>query len=696
MNENPDPRDPGEDDLASALGDALRAAPDDLVMPPPVTDIAERAAAKARARNARRTLGSVAASVLLVAGGVAVWNTANDGGPDQLEAAVESVDEDETEAAADIESAPPDDAAATSELVEARPLADIDPAEYSTGPGLEWTEIPGPADRGGSLMTLPDGRVMVRAWSDAGAADRVLVTSDGTTWDEVPLPAGVSPNFIDLGDEIWVVTGWNVATAEFGDGVYISSDQGASWQEVEVPGVGESSDSYLVTRSYVGGAATVGDQAVVLVSAFTDIDVAQIAIDQGIATSRDEVRGWGTDGDETGITRLTIDIGEPFPFDAEIAEEGQPSAIESFEFDPVELGLPTDPDVLYGPGNDEFTVAAGDVGGLTEVARFDGSPATLVSAGGLLTLSAFGETGPLMWSSPDGTTWTPVDVGSGFELAGRFQGELWGGGWSPDGLVVQRLTGGVVETVATFPGLSLNSIISVGPSGLAGTVVNEGAFMDAGGIPVEGEEFPVDGSAVLPPGVMAAQDGIELRVEDDGTGTLIDTNSDEVLREFSFEEMNADEPPAGVIETDDGVGFSLRIEDPVTGEELVTFSIEDYTDFEGAVTTGNSSSGFSVEVEPAVPDDGFFEAGEGTTFVEGGGFIAPENWVAWSANGSDWNFERATEAFGLAEDQEAWTQVAVGDGYVLASIEIFSTSEDPVAETGNGLSTARWFIAATG
>ena len=40
MNETPDSQPPGDNDLGEALGDALRDAPDDLVIPPPVTDSA--------------------------------------------------------------------------------------------------------------------------------------------------------------------------------------------------------------------------------------------------------------------------------------------------------------------------------------------------------------------------------------------------------------------------------------------------------------------------------------------------------------------------------------------------------------------------------------------------------------------------------------------------------------------------------
>ena len=511
MNETPESPPPGDDDLAGALGDALRDAPDDLVIPPPVADIAERAAAKARARNTRRTVGSIAASVMLVAGGVVAWNSANDGEPDQQEVAVESVD-DPAEASA-LEEDAADSAASTSASAEdsgpGPGLADVDPAEYSTAAPLTWAEIGGPADGGGSLMTLPDGRVMVRLWSGDGA-DQVLVTDDGETWTPVPMPQGVSPNFVDLGDELWVVTGWDttVDAVEFGDGVYVSSDQGTTWQTLDVPGLDETNDSYLVTRGYIGAAAAFGDQAVVAVSSFTDVDFVQIAIDQGIASSPEQVYGWGTTTDENDVTTVTIDVGPASDADRE------PFASETFTFTPDELGLPSDVFSLHGGPENDFTIFLGDAAGLVPVADFDGNPARMLVAGDELVLTGFSGTGAAMWTSNDATTWTMTDVGDSFEVAGRFQDALWGGGWSPDGFVIERLGGSDVERVATFPGLSLNSLLSAGPSGIAATVTVEVGSFDEEAFPVEpfdDEEFPVAESGVLEPGVMASRNGIELR-----------------------------------------------------------------------------------------------------------------------------------------------------------------------------------------
>ena len=161
------------------------------------------------------------------------------------------------------------------------------------------------------------------------------------------------------------------------------------------------------------------------------------------------------------------------------------------------------------------------------------------------------------------------------------------------------------------------------------------------------------------------------------------------LREFSLEEVGGAEPPAGVIEIEEPT-FALRIEDPETGEELVTFTAEDYADgFEpdAAVTTGSAIEGFEEAA-----DGEFFEAGPGTTFE--GEYVPPENWIAWSADGTDWSFERVVDTFGLAEGQDAWTQVAVGDGYVVAMLETFDATQTESFEAV--APNVVWFTAQTG
>lgn len=708
MNDTTDPRPLGDDQLAEALGDALRATSDDLVIPPPVTHIADRAAARARARATRRTVGSVAASVMLVAGGVLALNNAGGGDPDRQDVAIESGDPDDPAANppdGSADEAPEaaflgDDPAFSSSRGQTGPSISVDPAEYSTGASLQWTEVDGPTQGGGNLWTLPDGRVMARLWPVASGADvvgaeAVFVTSDGTTWEPVAMPPGVSPALVDLGERLWVVTGWDDDGSDDGEAVFVSRDEGASWQRVVIPESGESGDdSYLVTRSHVGAAAVLGDRLVVAVSSFVELDYVRIALEQGLADSADEVVGFGYTTDDASIVSLSIDVSTGF-----VGEGGErvPSDVESHVLDPAEIGLPADVAALLESERQGFTLLSGDADGLQPVVDFTGNAWRMLSADGTLILVGVDDEGSAVWTSTDTEAWTRIDAGEGFDPGGVFQGALWGGGWSSEGFVIQRLDDGLLEQVGSFPGLSLESMLSVGPSGMAATVTaGHGIGFEEDPPPPDVEDGDVsadEAAAINPVGLIAAKDGIELRFEEDGTGVLIDTTTGEVLREFSEAEVAGTELPAGVVEIEEPT-FSLRIEDPETGEELVTFTEDDYAEGFGP-SPGDTSSGVGVTVEGgtevvrAEGDD--VEGSEGSDVL-----FTPESWLAWSADGIDWSFVPVADAFGLDHGEGAWTQLAVGDGYVIATVEVFA---DPaLAETTEGdvTPTTRWFIAPTG
>ena len=60
--------------LGSAIGAAINARVNTPVAPPPVSLIAKRAEKQARARAVQRTVVGIAASITLLAGGVAAYN----------------------------------------------------------------------------------------------------------------------------------------------------------------------------------------------------------------------------------------------------------------------------------------------------------------------------------------------------------------------------------------------------------------------------------------------------------------------------------------------------------------------------------------------------------------------------------------------------------------------------------------------
>ena len=183
-----------------------------------MANIAERAAARAKARRVRHGVVAIAAAAALVAGGLATWNAldGNNGDGSVLVATQPDVPE-QAEPAAD-QSAPvagEADPAAVPQPGEPRaneiappapqpadpPAADPDevvedsrgassdlasevptPEDLSTGPTLTWTEVSLDASTGLTdvygMESVGDGRIIALAWGDAG--DSVVVTTDGT------------------------------------------------------------------------------------------------------------------------------------------------------------------------------------------------------------------------------------------------------------------------------------------------------------------------------------------------------------------------------------------------------------------------------------------------------------------------------------------------------------------------------------
>ncbi|MYG62576.1 MAG: hypothetical protein F4200_12370 [Acidimicrobiales bacterium] len=165
-----------------------------------------------------------------------------------------------------------------------------------------------------------------------------------------------------------------------------------------------------------------------------------------------------------------------------------------------------------------------------------------------------------------------------------------------------------------------------------------------------------------------AKDGYELRYGEPQDGvTLWDLAADAAVYEFGPETLDSIEPPEGVREVEEGDDFELTFEDPDTGEDLVTFTRDDL------------EAVFSAQVETA-------------------GSRSPETWVGWSPDGENWGWQTVGEAFGLG-DAEASASVAVGENYVIASVQVFDVAASDSSESGdhatvtwsNGAS--RWFIA---
>ena len=233
-----------EQSLGTAVGRAVAARVDASVplALPSLTAVADRAATRARVRTARRTVVAVAASVLVVVGGLVGLNALNR--QDTTTVLVTS-----DQASGPSPGTVPvagDPQPAGNFLHDSQDLGIPIPEELSTGPLLEWTEIyPGFADLY-NFKSLDSGRVIARAWAFDDElvlnAERAVYTDNGTDWTELPLPDGIVVRDIDNSGDRWLAYGRTHGSDErrdlphvrpdFTDRIFLSEDLGATWTEV--------------------------------------------------------------------------------------------------------------------------------------------------------------------------------------------------------------------------------------------------------------------------------------------------------------------------------------------------------------------------------------------------------------------------------------------------------------------------------
>ncbi len=681
---------PGADDeiLGSALGEAVGREADGPVEPPPVTDIAERAAARAKARRVRHGVVGIAAAAALIAG-LATWNTLGGDGedgniqvatqptaPERAEpspsgspAAAEAEDpaasrpvESSTEDGAGADPQPDDPPVADSQTPQ-QPAGETDEAQedpagesrqsapdlltpegLSTGPALTWTEVALDASTGlidvFGIKSVGDGRIVARAWGDAG--DEAVVTTDGTTWTAIGIPDGIAPDSADLGGDRWVVGGTDATDPERRGRAFFSDDGGASWAELTIDVVSDAEPlpSYCFERSRVTSVLASGERMVVVVETFTDLDLQELLVASGRAPDRDSILRWH------------------YTEDALIVYLGETTDAESIEVPFDELGLaPGQPAPCAGPDgrhDQRIHILAGDGDGAdTEpVGRYTGDNTSAIStADGFFITLRTGE-GDLLLTSSDGRTWTehaisdqgyvPVTRGPG--------GAAWRSARSYDSFRIERLDiGSGPGTAAEFAGLRPGPILTAGPAGAVTTAE-----------PIAASRHEV----------RIAKDGYELRLDQaSGDLALWDLAADVAVYRFAAPEiMFRASPAAGIriVTEDDGSG-TLIFEDPDTGEDLVSFTDADL-------------------------------AGAAAQFPDGPGAIEPPStWIGWSADGTVWGWQNAADAFGIDTGgiYPPPIELAVGEDFVLARVEALDGpdySAGPV-DPDRQRPAPRWFIA---
>ncbi|MXX42183.1 MAG: hypothetical protein F4Z53_03940 [Acidimicrobiales bacterium] len=538
------------------------------------------------------------------------------------------------------------------------------PEVPSTGPVLRWTEFDPGVDQPGRLFSVGDGRVVIGG-QRAGAEPYFVVTADGSDWSELHLPPSIWPTSLDVTGDLWAVAGWprdSPRHASVRGRIYVSDDEGSTWREVRPETASRELPEHTLAHPIVVAVATSGPHVVAAVRTHLSLDFEVLLRDRGLLPPGSDPRWISIDGDGVGFDMIV----EPAS-DASQPDSASQMPDEPLRFTVGELGLSAAQMAIIEGAHDPrpIRIYSGSGPVLTETAVLDGWRASAVGndSGFVLLIDAGGGMVTL-FTSPDGQAWSD-QTPDALPARARFDSSAL----ESDGTVWMLRTDGTdsyltrwsdgssdvqVTRLGDFPPLAQ---FSAGPAGLAATATQPRSQSSAEGSDTSGR--PVG---------RVAKDGYELRYgEPQGGVTLWDLAADAAVYEFGPETLDSIEPPEGVREVEEGDDFELTFEDPDTGEDLVTFTRDDL------------ETVFSAQTETA-------------------GSQSPETWVGWSADGENWGWQTVGEAFGLG-DAEASASVAMGENYVIASVQVFDVAASDSSESGdhatvtwsNGAS--RWFIA---
>ena len=660
-------------ELGAAVGRALRDRSQTVWAPPPVSLIEERAAARARARVARRSLASIAASAVLIIGGVVAWNALGGDGAGTVVVSAEDPDaegrdaEGPDTAAADGTGATASSAAPSGEAggpqtdaepddagteegspgVEDDRTTDPDeptPEELSTGPVLQWTEIEiGFVDLFG-IESVGDGRILARGWSDIDPTDNVevaeaiMVTTNGTDWAVVPMPSGIIPDHIDISGDRWLVAGAETGSDPF-DGTlgraFFSDDEGTTWTELvmDLPPDPALASPYVIEHLAVTSALVSEQNMVLVVTTRTNLDLYELLEGRELVPEGKSVVGWNSS--RSGSIDVELADAGTMSGSITLFESGSSSdAVETMTLTYDELGMTDEERATFeGPGFGRVLVYVSDGLTVEMAAEYEGWAWSGVATDEGFALKLTGPRERFI-TSPDGRVWSEqpsLENGSSAWMAAA-DGTIWHVGSDVLGTLSIRY-GGLGEaptTTATLEGLQPTGDLAVGPAGLITTAV-----------PVSDAAREM---ALSFPEGRVAKDGYELRYnEPEGGVTLWDIDANAAVYVFGPTDMMSEQPPQGVREIDDG-GFGVVFEDPDTGADLVTFTDEDLTPIFMPAEDG-STAPLTLEA-----------------------YAAPEIWAGWSADGSAWGWQLMADAFGM-EDGEPWAEFAVGADFVLARVQ---------------------------
>ena len=553
----------------------------------------------------------------------------------------------------------------------------LTPDDLSNCPPLSWTEFRldlGELDEFQGLESTGDGRVLRRIYRGPDMPIRLAATTDGIEWSELPLPNGFqladigshADASIDLAGDRWVAFGHDVWTEPHwtvAEHVWFSDDEGSSWVKasIEVPPKPEPLPPYATEESAVVEALASSDRLIVVVRTCTRLDLDVLLADRGLVPAGKDLVNWVPSADG-----VTLTFADELPSEAAPSRRGRDRwRLQELEMSYEDLRLSTQQlELLQRRRHTVTRIYSGEGPSLPLTAEYEGwvyKVTGMASPEGIV-LATRGEWEALL-TSADGLAWDEEPLGSVELWATGDAGALWALARTRKGTQIDRIRYRDGRTRAVFLETVENfGSFSAGPAGVVAAVLT--------------------GRSATEPGLMgsirrATKDGYELhRNAQTGEFTLWDLAADRAVYVFG-PRSTPEGVPEGVRDRADDGTRALIFEDPQSGRDLVAFTGDELAAVLGS-HRGNGS-GRSSEV-----------------------------WVGWSADGAEWGWQSASEAFGVDPASMVSVELAVGKDSVLAGVSVYgvpwksapdaSGRLEPSPATGSWAAAVpqRWFRARVG
>ncbi len=502
---------------------------------------------------------------------------------------------------------------------------------------------------------------------------RLAATTDGVEWSELSLPRGFqladigsyAGATVDLAGDRWVAFGhdvsidpdWTVA-----EHVWFSDDQGSSWVKasIEPPPESEPLPPYATEESEVLAALASSGVLVVVVRTSTRLDLDVLLADRGLVPAGKDLVNWVPSVDD-----VTLTFADEPPSEAAPPRRGRDRwRLQELEMSYEDLELSTRQlELLRRRKHTVTRIYSGEGPSLPLRAEYEGwvyKVTGVASAEGVI-LATQGEWEALL-KSVDGRAWDKEPLGTVELWTTGGDGARWALARTREGTRIDRIRYGDGRTTAAFLETIENfGSFSAGPAGVVAAVLT--------------------GHSATEPGLMgsirrATKDGYELhRNAQTGDFTLWDLAADEAVYVFG-PRSNPEGVPEGVRDKADDGTRALIFEDPQSGHDLVAFTEDELAEVMGS-HRGNGT-GRSSEV-----------------------------WVGWSADGAEWGWQAASEAFGIDPSSTVSVELAVGNDFVLAEVSNYGIpwtapersvgfNPGPAAGWYPAAVPRRWFIARAG